>query len=199
MVTIYVSKLECDKYYIGKTDSSDIKLNDCITDKNEWIDKYYPIEIIDLFRNCESNDVDKITVQYIEFYGIDNVRGGSFTHIILDKHELKKIQKLILTSTNKCYRCGRIGHLTSGCNEITTYDGKQIEISNLYTYHKQERYYGDNGIRCSKCHKTGHISTQCKEVVKDNNVIKKEQHNDNSIFSRSLTLIGKMFKFIKKN
>jgi hypothetical protein len=47
--------------------------------------KYKPIELIELLPNCDDYDEDKHTIKYMDKYGIDTVRGGSFVLIQLDK------------------------------------------------------------------------------------------------------------------
>lgn len=48
-------------------------------------------------------------------YGIDNVRGGSFSQLILNNYEKNIINKMIATAENKCYICGKIGHFANKC------------------------------------------------------------------------------------
>ena len=48
----------------------------------------------------------------MEQYGINNVRGGSFCQLKLDKDNLSTIKKMINGSSDKCYIyiCGETGH-----------------------------------------------------------------------------------------
>ena len=41
--------------------------------------------MIEILSNCDDYDEDKITRQYMDKYGINNVRGGSVVSVNLDK------------------------------------------------------------------------------------------------------------------
>ena len=84
MVYIYVLKLIDDKYYVGKTENYDIRLNQHFDfNGSKWTQKYKPLYIEELIPNCDNLDEDKFTIKYMIKYGIDNVRGGTFCQIIL--------------------------------------------------------------------------------------------------------------------
>ena len=53
-----------------------------MTDKILWTTKYKPIKVVELIEG-DNYDEDKYTLKYMEQYGIDNVRGGSFCQIII--------------------------------------------------------------------------------------------------------------------
>lgn len=57
MVYIYVLKLEQDKYYIGKTDNPNIRLeNHFSSNGSEWTKLYKPLKIIEIIPNCDNYD-----------------------------------------------------------------------------------------------------------------------------------------------
>ena len=97
MVYIYVLQLDKDKYYIGKTNNPQFRLESHFNlQGSEWTKLYKPIQILELITDCDDYDEDKYTLIYMDKYGIDNVRGGSFTTIELDKftkNQLKNEQK----------------------------------------------------------------------------------------------------------
>ncbi len=85
MVYIYVIELEDNKYYIGKSETPELRIENHMTQINcaEFTKKYKPLRIIEIIPNCDDFDEDKITLQYMNKYRINNVRGGSFSQIIL--------------------------------------------------------------------------------------------------------------------
>ena len=94
MVYIYVLKLEKGKFYVGKTDNPNFRLEQHLNSKGSyWTKKYKPINIEEIIPNCDDYDEDKITQKYMDLKGIDNVRGGSFTKIKLDEDTIKFLTK----------------------------------------------------------------------------------------------------------
>lgn len=86
MVNIYVLKLEKGKYYVGKTNNPRFRLeNHFNSNGSQWTKKYKPLKIIEIKPDCDDYDEDKITRQYMDKYGIENVRGGSFVSINLEQ------------------------------------------------------------------------------------------------------------------
>lgn len=116
MVFIYVLKLENDKYYVGKTSNPEFRLNRHFKNNgSNWTKLYKPIEIIKLINDCDDYDEDKYTIIYMNNYGIDNVRGGSYTTINLSKSTKKHLIKMTNTANNRCFNCSGIGHFAKNC------------------------------------------------------------------------------------
>ncbi len=85
MVYIYVLKCQQNKYYVGKTNNPNVRLESHgTTEGSAWTKKYKPIKVMELIKNCDDYDEDKYTKMYMDKYGIENVRGGSFVSIKLD-------------------------------------------------------------------------------------------------------------------
>ena len=124
MVYIYILQLENNsigyKYYIGKTTQPEIRLDSHFNSNgSSWTKKYKPIKILEIIPNCDEYDEDKYTLKYMEKYGINNVRGGSFCEIKLNKENIITIKKMINTSTDKCYICGSNEHFVKNCVKKT--------------------------------------------------------------------------------
>ena len=137
MVYIYALKLEQNKYYIGKTNTPHFRIeNHFNSNGSEWTKMYKPLSILELKPNCDDYDEDKITRQYMDKYGIDNVRGGSFVSIILNKPTIDILQQMSNGTNNKCFTCGRNGHFSKDCikpsiplyaKTTTPYKNKQMD------------------------------------------------------------------------
>ena len=116
MVFIYIINLEEGKYYIGKTNNPQFRLNAHFNSSgSEWTKKYKPIKIIKIIPNCDDYDEDKYTIKYMDKYGINNVRGGAFVSIQLSDDEVKIINKMINGASDKCFICGKTGHFANDC------------------------------------------------------------------------------------
>ena len=80
-----------------------------------------------LIPDCDDYDEDKYTLQYMDKFGIDNVRGGSYSKLILDTNEIHYITKRIDSATDKCYKCGNSGHFAKDCDTLLL-NHHQVEI-----------------------------------------------------------------------
>lgn len=142
ILSVYVLKCENDKYYIGKTNNVDRRLLEhAEQDGSEWTKRNRPLEIIEQIDNADNFDEDKYVLKYMSIYGIDNVRGGSFSTVILDDVTRKNILRMIWGSTDRCFKCGSLDHFVNNCDKV-------IEELN------QEP-------KCFICKRYGHIAPQC--------------------------------------
>ena len=141
-IYIYALRLENDKYYIGKTTNPEFRINDHLNSNgSSWTNKYKPVEVMELYYNCDNFDEDKYTLIYMNQYGIDNVRGGSFTTLHLDKMTKKILQKMINTANDKCYKCGNFARDCSNKNEEEDESYETEETTETLSYND---YYDDN-------------------------------------------------------
>lgn len=116
MVFIYVLLLKDNKYYVGKTINPDFRIEKHFNSSGSaWTKKYSPIKLLELISDCDDFDEDKYTKIYMNKYGIDNVRGGTFCQIELDKETKEILTKMISSAMDKCYSCGEVGHFVDSC------------------------------------------------------------------------------------
>jgi hypothetical protein len=92
MISIYILRLDGDKYYIGGSEFPDYSIENHFNKKGvHWTMNHEPLNVIELIYNCDSKDIDMYVIKYMEEYGIDNVRGGSFSNVILSESQLNII------------------------------------------------------------------------------------------------------------
>jgi len=125
---IYILKLKEGKYYIGKTNNIEKRWNEHITGNGSgFTKKYKPISLIKTIKSISHFDEDKYVKEYMSQYGIDNVRGGTYSNIVLDDNCIAVLEKEIRHSKNECMRCGRDTHFIKDCYAKTDIDGKNID------------------------------------------------------------------------
>jgi predicted GIY-YIG superfamily endonuclease len=114
---IYVLKCDENKYYVGKTNNevgirfSQHKNNNTCA----FTSKYKPIEILETIQSKDPLDEDKITKKYMMKYGINNVRGGSYTKLELDEWMIKSLEHEFKSTRDICYKCNEKGHFYRDC------------------------------------------------------------------------------------
>jgi predicted GIY-YIG superfamily endonuclease len=145
---IYVLKLEDGKFYIGKTKNLDSRIKDhfdgigCL-----WTKKYKPLEIVETFEEKDKFDEDITTKKYMMKYGTKNVRGGSYTQIIIPKEIKRMLIKEFCSATDRCYKCKKKGHYANDCDFVK--EKKSIDYSIR------------NNVVCYKCNRRGHYANMC--------------------------------------
>jgi predicted GIY-YIG superfamily endonuclease len=165
MVCIYVLKLEQGKYYIGKTNNPQFRLeNHCNGNGSAWTQKYKPLKVIKILQNKDDYDEDKYTMQYMDKYGTTDF----LTH-------------MSNSTNNKCFTCGEAGHFANECVHCETSEGlsdetyeevwvcnyceKEFDEESKCMYHEKKcasKHSNDvNSMSCYRCGRKGHYSPSC--------------------------------------
>ena len=104
-IDIYVLELEEDKYYIGQTKDVNLRFEQHLKGKlsSEWTKKYKPLRIIEIITTnftkiSEAISLENsITVKYMRKYGWENVRGGDYCTLNIEKLRFLLSAKVIGT------------------------------------------------------------------------------------------------------
>jgi predicted GIY-YIG superfamily endonuclease len=119
---IYILRLQGGKFYVGKSENVMLRyqqhLNGC---GSAWTKKYKPISLEKTIENVSPFDEDKTTKEYMAKYGIENVRGGSYTAIELSEEDEDTLRKELRSANDCCLKCGRAGHFANQCTRKTSF------------------------------------------------------------------------------
>lgn len=118
-LNLYVLKLIKDKYYVGiSRNDITIRYKQHLKGNSAtWTRMYKPLYIIESIKTNTMFDEDKYTKIYMNKFGIENVRGGSYSNIILEDYQLKTLDKEFKNVNNLCFKCGEKGHFAANCNK----------------------------------------------------------------------------------
>lgn len=153
MVYIYILMLTQGKYYVGKTSNPNFRIESHFNSEgSEWTKIYKPKKILELI-DGDDYDEDKYTKMYMDKYGIDNVRGGSYTSIILDKETKNQLLKISNSTNNRCFNCGKEGHFANNCRFYKSFSYSKTYSKSLLSSKK-----------CYVCGKKDHIKEECKSI-----------------------------------
>jgi hypothetical protein len=182
-LSLYVLKLEEGKYYVGVTYKPiNVRVLEHMQGYgSEWTKKYGPIEVIETVFEVDKYDEDKYVKIYMNKYGIENVRGGSYVTLELPDYQMLTLRKELCLANNKCFICNKEGHYAYECssmpknNQIMS-DSASSTIccsycnATLYSKeeHERECVKTYTGPICFKCGRITHVAKSCFAKIHKN-------------------------------
>lgn len=167
---VYALKLANGKYYVGKTDDLEQRLQNHFSGSGAaWTREHEPIKVLEIRENVSRFEEDKMTKEYMEKYGIDNVRGGAYSQVELADETREFLQREIRGTSDVCFKCNRPGHWASQCYARTVQvwccEMCDAQFDTRQQAERHERSCGvrrrTDGDRCFRCRRTGHWASQC--------------------------------------
>ena len=113
---IYVLLCESNKYYVGKTTKDvTVRFSEHQSGKgSEWTRKYPPVKIVEI-KKGDKWEEEVTFYRTAEKYGIDNVRGSSYSNVFLTKQQKMELMTKLTSVNDLCFTCKKPGHFASKC------------------------------------------------------------------------------------
>ena len=208
MTWLYILRLKDNKFYVGKTDKesvSDRYMEHLEGNGSEWTIKYPPIGVIEYFPLQYEFHEDQVTEQLMLDHGIENVRGGSYSQVELDRDQIRAFQRKKNGALDLCQFCGEEGHFASRCprrkalqhlkqpGQTTLFSKKRMrdcgdqKRDSFEKKTEQKRFASISRTTeaCLKCGRVGHWAQDCFAQTHISGEILSEEDDDSSSFSDS--------------
>lgn len=144
--SIYILKCRDSCWYIGKSDNPMRRYQEHLEGRAAaWTRLHRPIQVERIITRASPFDEDRYTKEYMAIYGIENVRGGSYSNINLNSLQLSSLYHELMTTHELCFYCGEEGHFANSCGNITE------EVSTDE----------ENNDACYRCGRLGHYKSDC--------------------------------------
>lgn len=193
MWTIYVLQLEGDpaRFYVGRTRNLGRRLlahwegRGCVFTK-----RHPPRRVVHKkeAQNLDGYDEDAWVKRYMELYGIDYVRGGSYSSVELTRGQRKLLKLQLSGAQDHCFQCDEQGHFAKNCTNKNN-DNANEESEQTFS--------------CFYCGRKGHYAADCRHpltVAKSQQVLQKRTliRNPNKRIAEMEQSIGDIFVNAKK-
>ena len=182
MTNIYILKLLGGRYYVGKSENVMKRYKEHMNGSGSvYTRKYKPIALHKTIENASPFDEDRYVKEYMAKYGIEKVRGGSYSTIDLDELQMYALNNEIRGAKDLCSCCGNKGHFIKDCYAKKDASGNMLDES--------EESEESNEWGCSMCERTFTTKYGCsihEKSCKKNHIVTwscaecgKEFENDN--------------------
>lgn len=127
--TIYILQCQHGKYYVGRTTNSKKRIQEHFDGKGSfWTRLHPPEDVCDIISSCTKYDEDKYVIMYMDKYGVENVRGGSWSKCVLDSIQIEMANRMINSTNDKCGSC-KGDHFIKDCDKKDLFKVQDIETT----------------------------------------------------------------------
>jgi len=147
---IYALACANNKYYVGRS-TSVARIEDHFQGNGaSWTKLHKPYKRLFSVQG-DRYDEDKHVLRLMDQYGVDNVRGGSFSTLELTENDRTIIERLLRGATDRCFRCGEPGHFVRDCPTRTETATTPPEIQEMHTRDGHDEDIFDNIVDWCCC------------------------------------------------
>lgn len=160
-LVLYVLQLENGKYYVGKSANPSARYKQHKDGKGAaWTQKYKPVKFVGTRPLNSEHDENNLTKDLMKTHGVNNVRGGSYTKIVLDDSVRAVIEMELAGNADKCYTCGCAGHFARRC-PLKDVLAEEEEDEEEDDEEDDEEEDDEEEDVCSTCGRNSHTSGGC--------------------------------------
>lgn len=129
---LYVLKLRDNCYYVGSTKDPSNRFKQHQSGIGAaWTKEHPPVGGKEILLKPVNGvmvglEEDKLVKEMMIKYGVDNVRGGSYSNIDLEYNIYDSLLKEIFHAQGVCLRCGRGSHWVNNCYAKTDVYGNEL-------------------------------------------------------------------------
>ena len=135
--------------------------------------KYKPLKLQKTIENVSPFEEDKITKEYMLKYGIENVRGGTYTQIELTENQIQSINYELRGAMDECLKCGKKGHFVAECvyykqnkkSHVVSYNDDDNDDDGWVTDDDDED--DDDSDNDNNSDNIGYVCDKCGKTIKD--------------------------------
>jgi GIY-YIG catalytic domain len=170
MSKLYILRLEREKYYVGTTIHPLKRLEAHQNGTaSAWTKRYKPVDLI-LVQETPDPFVeeDMMTIQLMDEYGIENVRGGPYSKVDLTTNEVHAIEQRLRHLNNTCLVCGSSQHYAEECPNQPKKSSACSAPKSRFNYGTRDRQVRQASSHtrkktgsCFRCGRMGHFLPQC--------------------------------------
>lgn len=109
---LYVLRLKDGSVYVGSTKNIERRMREhaagesSVWVKKHGIDFFTPPVTIKIWNVNPRDAEDQTVIALMKEFGMENVRGGSFSQTHFDRHRRQEIERRMRHKDEKCFRCG---------------------------------------------------------------------------------------------
>jgi len=161
-VYVYILELNGGNFYVGKTNNIARRFNDHKNGRGcAWTRLHGGCKLIEIYPTENIFDEDKHTLDFMNMFGVEKVRGGSFSNIELTEEQLSIITRSIRNANDMCQECGERGHFINKCplknrvhtnvNNTNRFVGPDASTNTIFNAEHA----------CARCFRSSHTTEQC--------------------------------------
>ena len=164
-MVVYVLALKDGFYYIGRFNISQIKNGG----GSSWTKLHPPVSVVEtIYRDAEYDeefDEDEIVYKYMKKYGVDKVRGGTYSSTLLSDYSIKILNEK-LNKNEYIYKANENSVITTTDTDFTTvvYDSSK----------KNQSSDSKKSSRVSSS-SSAHVCSYCEVSFIDDVMLKKHE------------------------